>query len=38
MNFHEQAMNWIDPAKFIKKNYCLSNSPYELPELNHEQH
>ena len=38
MNCYEQAMNWIDPTKLITHLYCTSNSPYELHELNHEQH
>ena len=36
MNFHEQAMNCIDPTKFIKIHYCSWNSSYERHELNHE--
>ena len=32
---HEQAMNWIDPNKIHDYPW---NSPYEIHELNHEQH
>ena len=38
VNFDEQAMNLIDPTKFITIHDCSWNSPYELHELSHEQH
>ena len=37
-SFLKQAMNCIGPTEFMNFHYCSSNSPYELNELNHEQH